>query len=163
MGVEMDNNIKNTKSTGTEKILSTEEILKCIPHRYPFLLIDKVKINTTDLSKVVGYKCVSGNENFFQGHFPGMPIMPGVLILEAMAQTSCVMFLSRPEMKGCLAYFMSIGNAKFRRPVKPGDILELCVEVLKDSGRRGKMKGRAHVDEKLVAEAEFSFIIVDRE
>ncbi len=159
----MNDNIKNAKSAGTERLLSTEEILKCIPHRYPFLMIDKVKIDTADLSKVVGYKCVSGNEDFFQGHFPGAPIMPGVLIVEAMAQTSCVMFLLRPEMKGRLAYFMSIDKAKFRRPVKPGDVLELRVEAVKSSGRRGKMKGRAYVDEKLAAEAEFSFIIVDKE
>jgi beta-hydroxyacyl-ACP dehydratase FabZ len=159
----MNDNIKNVKLAGTERLLSTEEILKCIPHRYPFLMIDKVKIDTEDPSKVVGYKCVSGNENFFQGHFPGMPIMPGVLIVEAMAQTSCVMFFSRSEMKGRLAYFMSIDKAKFRRPVKPGDVLELCVDVVKDSGKRGKMKGRAYVDEKLVAEAEFSFIIIDGE
>jgi beta-hydroxyacyl-ACP dehydratase FabZ len=163
MGAEMNDNIKNAKSAETERLLSTAEILKYIPHRHPFLMIDKVKIDTEDLSKIVGYKCVSGNESFFQGHFPGKPIMPGVLIVEALAQTSCVMFLSRPEMKGRLAYFMSIDKAKFRRPVKPGDVLELYVEIVKDSGRRGKMKGRAYVDEKLAAEAEFSFIIVDKE
>jgi beta-hydroxyacyl-ACP dehydratase FabZ len=147
----------------TEKILSHEEVLKYIPHRYPFLMIDKVKIDTADNTKAVGYKCVSGNEFFFQGHFPGSPIMPGVLIIEAMAQTSCVMFLSRSQMQGKLAYFMSIGKAKFRVPVKPGDFLELRVEIIKDSGKRGKMKGEAYVDEKLATEAEFMFIIVDRQ
>lgn len=146
-----------------ERILSHEEVLKIIPHRYPFIMIDKVKINAAEPMKATGYKCVSGNEGFFQGHFPGAPIMPGVLIVEAMAQTSCVMFLSRPEMKNCLAYFMSIDNVKFRRPVKPGDYLELKVEVLRDGGRRGKMKGQAFVEGKLVTEAEFMFIIVDRE
>jgi UDP-3-O-[3-hydroxymyristoyl] N-acetylglucosamine deacetylase/3-hydroxyacyl-[acyl-carrier-protein] dehydratase len=150
----------NTQSA--EKILNHEEILKYIPHRYPFLLIDKVKIDTKDPSRAIGYKCVSGNENFFQGHFPGSPIMPGVLIVEAMAQTSCVMFLSRPKMQGHLAYFMSIDKAKFRKPVTPGDILELHVEILKDSGTRGKVKGRAYVDQKLTTEAEFIFILVDR-
>jgi UDP-3-O-[3-hydroxymyristoyl] N-acetylglucosamine deacetylase/3-hydroxyacyl-[acyl-carrier-protein] dehydratase len=153
----------NMQSIGTEKILNHEEVLKYIPHRYPFLMIDKIKINTKDPKKAVGYKCVSGNENFFQGHFPGAPIMPGVLIVEAMAQTSCVMFLSKPKMQGCLAYFMSIDKAKFRRPVKPGDVLELHVEVVKDGGTRGKMKGEAYVDGKLTAEAEFMFIVVDRE
>ncbi|MDR1260040.1 MAG: bifunctional UDP-3-O-[3-hydroxymyristoyl] N-acetylglucosamine deacetylase/3-hydroxyacyl-ACP dehydratase [Endomicrobium sp.] len=148
--------------TETEKILGLEEILNYIPHRYPFLMIDKVKINVASPLKAIGYKCVSANENFFQGHFPGFPIMPGVLIIEAMAQTSCVMFLSRPKLRGCLAYFTSIDKAKFRRPVKPGDVLELKVEVLKDSGRRGKMKGEAYVDGKLTAEAEFMFVIVDK-
>ncbi|MCA6071539.1 MAG: 3-hydroxyacyl-ACP dehydratase FabZ, partial [Endomicrobium sp.] len=151
----------NTAVTGTEKILNHEEVLKYIPHRYPFLMIDKVKISSVDTSKATGYKCVSGNENFFQGHFPSAPIMPGVLIVEAMAQTSCVMFLSRPEMQGCLAYFMSIDKAKFRRPVKPGDVLELRVEIIKDGGRRGKMKGEAYVDGKLTTEAEFVFVIVE--
>ncbi|AKL97829.1 bifunctional UDP-3-O-[3-hydroxymyristoyl] N-acetylglucosamine deacetylase/3-hydroxyacyl-ACP dehydratase [Endomicrobium proavitum] len=146
-----------------EKILTHEEVLKIIPHRYPFVMIDKIKINSAEPNKAVGYKCVSGNEGFFQGHFPGAPIMPGVLIVEAMAQTSCVMFLSKPTMKNCLAYFMSIDNAKFRKPVKPGDLLELRVETIKDSGRRGKVKGQAFVDGKLTTEAEFMFIIVDKE
>jgi UDP-3-O-[3-hydroxymyristoyl] N-acetylglucosamine deacetylase/3-hydroxyacyl-[acyl-carrier-protein] dehydratase len=153
----------NCEFLGTERILSNEEILKYIPHRYPFLMIDKVKINSAELTKAIGYKCVSGNEGFFQGHFPQAPIMPGVLIVEAMAQTSCVMFLSKPKMQGKLAYFMSIDKTKFRRPVKPGDLLELRVEVVKDGGKRGKMKGEAYVEGKLTAEAEFGFIIVDRE
>jgi len=158
----MDNGNKITKLNETERMLSFEEILNWIPHRYPFIMVDKVKINTATPLTAVGYKCLSGNENFFQGHFPGAPIMPGVLIIEAMAQTSCVMFLSKSEMKDCLAYFMSIDKAKFRRPVKPGDVLELHIEVIKDSGRRGKIKGRAYVEGKLTTEAEFMFIIVDR-
>ena len=89
--------------------------------------------------------------------------MPGVLIVEAMAQTSCVMFLSKPDMKGKLALFMSIDNVKFRKPVKPGDLLEMKVEVLKDGGRRGKVTGKAYVDGKLTTEADFNFVIVDRE
>lgn len=153
----------NTELSPTERILSHEEVLKYIPHRYPFLMIDKVKIDSSDLTKAIGYKCVSGNENFFQGHFPCTPIMPGVLIVEAMAQTSCVMFLSRSKMQDKLAYFMTIDKVKFRVPVKPGDILELHVELIKDGGRRGKMKGEAYVDGKLTTEAEFMFIIVDRQ
>jgi beta-hydroxyacyl-ACP dehydratase FabZ len=158
----MNNDSEIIKSNGTERVLSFEEILNWIPHRYPFIMVDKVKINTATPLAAVGYKCLSGNENFFQGHFPGAPIMPGVLIIEAMAQTSCVMFLSKSEMKDCLAYFMSIDKAKFRRPVKPGDVLELHVEVIKDGGRRGKIKGRAYVEGKLTTEAEFMFIIVDK-
>jgi len=157
--------INGTGSTGlkeAEIVLDLEKILNYIPHRYPFLMVDKVKINAIEPLKAVGYKLVSGNESFLQGHFPGMPIMPGVLIIEAMAQTSCVMFLSRPELKGCLAYFMSIDKVKFRRPVKPGDVLELRVEAIKNSGRHGKMKGRAYVNDKLTTEAEFVFVIVDR-
>ncbi|MDR0823183.1 MAG: 3-hydroxyacyl-ACP dehydratase FabZ [Endomicrobium sp.] len=145
-----------------EKILTHEDILKIIPHRYPFLMIDKVKINSNEPLKAVGYKCVSGNEGFFQGHFPNAPIMPGALIVESMAQTSCVMFLAKPEWKGRLAYFMTIDSAKFRQPVKPGDLLELSVETLKWVGRRGKVRGEAFVDGKLVAEAEFMFMIVDK-
>jgi len=165
MEISVNNGSKNIlgTATSTERILNLEEILNCIPHRYPFLMIDKVKLNIIDSKKAIGYKCVSGNENFFQGHFPGAPIMPGVLIVEAMAQTSCVMFLLRSEVKNCLAYFMSIDKTKFRRPVKPGDTLELHVNIVKDNGRRGKMKGMAYVSGKLVAEAEFMFIIVDRE
>jgi UDP-3-O-[3-hydroxymyristoyl] N-acetylglucosamine deacetylase/3-hydroxyacyl-[acyl-carrier-protein] dehydratase len=163
--ISVDNGSRNIIETtsNTERILNLEEILNCIPHRYPFLMIDKVRLNIIDSKKAIGYKCVSGNENFFQGHFPGAPIMPGVLIIEAMAQTSCVMFLLRSEVKNCLAYFMSIDKTKFRRPVKPGDVLELRVNIVKDNGRRGKMKGMAYVSGKLVAEAEFMFIIVDRE
>lgn len=157
-GGRVDTQVQNTE----EKIINSAEIQRIIPHRYPILMIDRVKL-TSDPKKAVGYKCVSGNEPFFQGHFPGQPIMPGVLIVEAMAQTSCVMFLSRPEMKNCLAYFMAIDNVKFRKTVIPGDLLEMKVEVMRDSGRKGKVKGEAYVDGKLVSEAEFMFIIVDRE
>ncbi|MDR0956926.1 MAG: 3-hydroxyacyl-ACP dehydratase FabZ [Endomicrobium sp.] len=154
--------MSNTQLIENEVMLEHEEVLKYIPHRYPFLMIDKVKVYKNNNKKATGYKCVTGNENFFQGHFPGTPIMPGVLIVEAMAQTSCVMFLSKPEMKGKLAYFMSIDKVKFRRPVKPGDVLELRVEILKDSGTRGKMRGEAYVNDELTSEAEFGFVNVDR-
>ncbi|MDR2772097.1 MAG: 3-hydroxyacyl-ACP dehydratase FabZ, partial [Elusimicrobiota bacterium] len=95
-----------------QKLLSHEETLKIIPHRYPFVMIDKVKLDENDPMRAVGYKCVSGNEGFFQGHFPGAPIMPGVLIIESMAQTACTLFLSKPEMKNCLAYFMGIDKVR---------------------------------------------------
>ena len=145
------------------RIFNSVAIQNIIPHRYPILMVDRVKLFGDGTKKAIGYKCVSGNEPFFQGHFPGQPIMPGVLIVEAMAQTSCVMFLSRPSFKNCLAYFMGIDKVKFRKTVIPGDILELKVEVIRDSGRKGKVRGEAYVDGKLVTEAEFMFIIVDRE
>ena len=144
-------------------VFNSAEIQKIIPHRFPILMIDRVKLIGAGDKKAIGYKCVSGNEPFFQGHFPGQPIMPGVLIVEAMAQTSCVMFLSRPALRNCLAYFMGIDKVKFRKTVIPGDMLELKVEVIRDSGRKGKVRGEAFVDGKLVTEAEFMFIIVDRE
>jgi UDP-3-O-[3-hydroxymyristoyl] N-acetylglucosamine deacetylase/3-hydroxyacyl-[acyl-carrier-protein] dehydratase len=144
-----------------ERIINSAEIQTIIPHRYPILMVDRVKL-TDDTKRATGYKAVSGNEGFFQGHFPGQPIMPGVLIVEAMAQTSCVLFLSKPNMKNKLAYFMGIDNVKFRKTVIPGDMLELKIEVLKDSGSKGKVKGEAFVDGKLVTEAEFMFIIVNR-
>lgn len=143
-----------------ETILSAD-IQKIIPHRYPFLMIDKVVV-TESGKRAVGYKSVSGNEPFFQGHFPGNPIMPGVLIVEAMAQTSCVLFLSRPDISNKMAYFMGIDQAKFRKPVLPGDNLELRIEVLKAKERVGKVKGEAFVGDKLVTEAEFTFVLVDK-
>ncbi|MDR3112807.1 MAG: UDP-3-O-acyl-N-acetylglucosamine deacetylase [Endomicrobium sp.] len=154
--------VQEQKTISGERILSHEEVLKIIPHRYPIIMVDKVKIDDAQPNKATGYKCVSGNEGFFQGHFPGNPIMPGVLVVEAMAQTSCVMFLSKDEMKNCYAYFMSIDNVKFRRPVKPGDYLELKVEVVKGIARRGRVKGQAFVDGVLTTEAEFAFVIVDK-
>jgi len=144
------------------KTLTINDIMKTIPHRYPILLVDRVAMLEGG-DKAIGTKCVSANEPFFQGHFPGYPIMPGVLIVEAMAQTGCALFLAKPEMAGKLAFFMGIDDVKFRKPVIPGDVLELHVEVLRSGGRVGKARGEGKVNGNTVAEATFTFAIVDRE
>ena len=141
-----------------EPPLYYEDIIKLLPHRYPFLLVDR--ITEIELGKsVVGYKNVTANEHFFQGHFPGNPIMPGVLIIEAMAQVGGV--LARLSIQGeqdqestDAVYFMSIDKVKFRRPVVPGDQLRLELQALRTGSRVWKLAGKAFVGEDLVAEAE---------
>ena len=145
-----------------ETVLDFEALRKAIPHRFPFLLIDRVTITDPDKS-AVGLKCVSGNEPFFQGHFPDRAIMPGVLIVESMAQVACALFLSRPSFKDKLAFFMGMEEIKFRKPVVPGDRMELKIEILKMRDRFGKAKGEAYVEGHLVTEAVFSFAVVDKE
>lgn len=143
------------------KMLEQEEIKKIIPHRPPFLFIDRVMILEKD-KKAIGYKDVSLDDYFFEGHFPQHPIMPGVIIIEAMAQTSCVLFLSRPEYRNKLAYFMSIEEVKFRKPVFPPAQLRLEVEVVRWRGRTGKVIGKAYCEKNLAAEVNFLFSLVDR-
>ena len=139
-----------------------DSILKIMPHRYPFLLIDRILDLEPD-KKVVALKNVTINEPFFQGHFPGHPIMPGVLILEAMAQAGGVLLLNaidEPETK--LVYFMAIDNAKFRKPVMPGDQLRFELEMQAFRRSTCKMSGRAFVEDKLVASADFMAMVIDR-
>jgi UDP-3-O-[3-hydroxymyristoyl] N-acetylglucosamine deacetylase/3-hydroxyacyl-[acyl-carrier-protein] dehydratase len=143
------------------KVLSLEEIESIIPHRPPFLFVDRI-IMSENMTKAIGFKNLTINEEYFKGHFPNYPIMPGVLIVESMAQTSCVLFLARSELRKKLPYFMAIKEVKFRKPVFPGDQLQLEVEVTRARVRGGKIQGRAYVRNELVAEAEFMFSLVDR-
>jgi 3-hydroxyacyl-[acyl-carrier-protein] dehydratase len=129
-----------------------------IPHRYPFLLVDRI-VEVTE-KRVVGIKNVTINEPFFQGHFPGHPIMPGVLILEALAQTGGVGALNMKDNLGKLAYFLSINNARFRKPVVPGDTLRLEVELLKTKLSVMQVHGVAKVGDDVVAEADLMFAFV---
>jgi len=130
------------------------EIQKMLPHRYPFLFVDRV-LEVEPGKSIVGLKNVSMDEPFFQGHFPGRPIMPGVLIVEAMAQAAGVLVYKSIETDDKMVYFMSIEKAKFRKPVVPGDQLRLEVEAIQSRGNVWKFKGEAKVDGKLVCEAEF--------
>ncbi len=140
--------------------LGIKEIQQIIPHRYPFLLVDKVTYLEPGV-KAVGYKNVTMNEYFFQGHFPGEPVMPGVLIIEALAQTGAVAILSKESFKGKIAYFGGISKAKFRKKVVPGDVLRLEIEIIKIKGPAGVGKAIAYVDDKKACEAEIMFMIGD--
>jgi len=142
--------------------LGLEEVKAAIPHRPPFLFVDSVKI-LVPLKKAVGTRKIRPDEWFFKGHFPDYPILPGVLIVESMAQTAAVLVMSRPDFKGKLPFFMAIDNVKFRKPVFPGDTLTLKIEVTRARLRGGKISGRAFVGENLVCESEFMFSLVDRQ
>lgn len=135
--------------------LHIEEIKKILPHRYPFLLVDRIL--EMDEKTAVGLKNVSATDFFFQGHFPAKPIMPGVLMIEALAQVGGVLFLSRSENKGKLALLMSVNKARFRRMVVPGDQLRLEVEIVKMKSKIGLMKGRATVEGEEVCDVEIMF------
>lgn len=139
-------------------MLSNQEIRKILPHRYPFLLVDKI-IELEPGKSAVGIKNVTANEPFFQGHFPQYPVMPGVLIAEAMAQVGCVALLSLPENEGKLGMFTAIDKMKFRRQVFPGDTLELRAEVLGMKLNIGKAKVSATVDGQIAAMGEIGFAL----
>jgi 3-hydroxyacyl-[acyl-carrier-protein] dehydratase len=141
---------------GAQTDIDIREILERIPHRYPFLLVDRAE-DYRPRESIVGIKCVTFNEDFFQGHFPGNPVMPGVLQVEAMAQAGAVLALNQMAEPGQspLVFFMGIDKVKFRKPVVPGDQLRLEVEPLRKGGAIWKMAGRALVDGNVVSEAEF--------
>ena len=144
-------------------IIDIEGIIKMIPHRYPFLLIDRVQDVVPETS-ATGIKNVTINEPFFPGHFPDKPIMPGVLIIESMAQTAAVLVVSGlgPETEGKLVYFMSVESARFRKPVVPGDQLEIKVIKRQTRGNVWKFDGEAYVRKTLVAESGFTAMIADK-
>lgn len=143
-------------------ILNIREIAKILPHRYPFLLVDKIIELSLDENRIVGQKCITFNEHFFQGHFPDAPIMPGVLVLEALAQTGGILIYKKGYHEKT-AVLLTIEEAKFRKPVVPGDTLrlEVVMEHLSEIG--GKIKARAKVSEKVVTEAKIGFALLDKD
>lgn len=149
--------LKQDVSLGT---LDTKEIVKILPHRYPFLLVDKIIELDKEKGTIVGQKNLTINEAFFQGHFPGAPLMPGVLILEALAQTGGIL-VHIEGSQGKVAVLLGVKEAKFRRPVKPGDVLIMKATLLHLSSKGGKVSAEAYVNDVLVAEAEMAFALVD--
>ena len=137
------------------------EILERIPHRYPFLLVDRCE-DYKACESIVGIKCVTVNEPFFPGHFPDYPVMPAVLLIEAMAQTGAVLMSKslNADVTGRTIFFTSLDNCRFRHPVRPGDVLRMPVEVLRARGDMFKFRGRALVDDKMAAEVDFSAMVV---
>jgi 3-hydroxyacyl-[acyl-carrier-protein] dehydratase len=145
-------------SEGGASLLTIDEIQAIIPHRYPFLLVDRI-LEVEAGKRAVGLKNVTMNEPFFQGHFPNYPVMPGVLIVEALAQVGAVALLSLEENRGRLAFFAGIDGVRFREQVRPGDTLRLEVEITKFKGSIGKGQGKAWVGDKLACEGELMFAL----
>jgi len=140
-------------------LYDAKQIQEILPHRYPFLLVDQVLEINEDDTYIHARKCVSINEPFFQGHFPSEPVMPGVLQLEAIAQAGAIILLKKEEFKGKIAYFAGANNVKWKRIVRPGDVLDIKVELVKIRGVVGFGKGTITVDGELACQAELSFVI----
>lgn len=143
-------------------ILDHRQIAKILPHRYPFLLVDKVIYIDLEKGVIIGQKNVTINEYFFNGHFPKVPIMPGVLVIEAMAQTGGILVHQKGYVEKT-AVLLNISNAKFRRPIFPGDVINLEITAIHISGKGGKIKAKAKVLEKIAVEAELSFALIEKE
>ena len=143
-------------------VFGAKQIEKILPHRYPFLLVDRVLYMNLEENEIIGVKNVTVNEPFFQGHFPGVPIMPGVLILEALAQTGGILVHQKGYDKK-IAVLLNISNAKFRKPVLPGDVLHLHAKGIHVSGNGGKIAAKAMIGDVLAVEAEISFALVDKD
>jgi UDP-3-O-[3-hydroxymyristoyl] N-acetylglucosamine deacetylase/3-hydroxyacyl-[acyl-carrier-protein] dehydratase len=144
-----------------EAVLDVNQVMKLLPHRYPFLLVDRI-ISIEGDTKCTGVKNVTINEPFFQGHFPGHPVMPGVLQLEAMAQVASIVLMKMPEHQGKIGYFMSANNVKWRKPVFPGDTLIIETEMLKVKRSIAQATARVTVNGQVVSEADLMFSVVDR-
>lgn len=140
-------------------MLDIQKIMEFLPHRFPFLLVDR--IIEIDEARAVGIKNVTINEPFFQGHFPSEPVMPGVLVLEAMGQVAAMMLSARPGSENLITFLTGVEKAKFRRPVKPGDQLVTTAEMLKLRGKMGRVRTVGRVDGAVAAEAEFSFVAAE--
>ncbi len=159
----MTSGVKDEASSTQEKLsLNIRQIKEILPHRYPFLLLDRVTSVEPGL-RGSGYKNMTANEQFFEGHFPFGPIMPGVLMVEALAQLACVTLLTKEEYKNKLGVFTGIDGFKFRSMVEPGDRLDMEVELIKIKGPLGRCRGVAKVGDKLACEGEFSFSMIDKD
>jgi 3-hydroxyacyl-[acyl-carrier-protein] dehydratase len=150
---------KMTKESG---LYDVRKIATILPHRYPFLLVDRIIHLDVEKGEIIGQKNVTFNEHFFQGHFPSIPIMPGVLVLEALAQTGGVLVHEKGYGKK-IALLMNVSFAKFRRPIIPGDVIALHAKALHVSNKGGKIEAKAVVNDKVAVEAELSFALLDKE
>lgn len=138
-------------------VMDVKEIMAILPHRYPFMLVDRITALDVEAMTIVGYKNLTFNEPFFQGHFPGEPIMPGVMQLEGMAQVAGILLNKVNDKEGAIAYFMAIDKAKFRRKVVPGDVLRMEIEVIRLRTRMAQVSGKAYVGDELACQADLMF------